>query len=380
MRGIGLLKKLKSIFFSKESKKRFSQLSDIHSSLFDQLRLSQEKNSRLLSILESMSEGVMVIDAGQKILMVNSVLASELNIRREELPGRRFWEVLRDLELNDMIKKALNERVSIRKEHTPVLSDLIFQIQVSPVFAKSEFLGVVTVFHDVTKLKQLEKQGIEFVANVSHELKTPLTSILGFVETLKSGAIDDAENRGKFLQIIEEHSQKLHYLIEDLLLLSKIEAGAESLRKETFDVEKMILRVLGLFDNAIQEKKIRASVNIQPRPFLVSADAKLLEQAFSNLIDNAVKYNRGQGEIEVRVFRDVSEARIVVRDTGIGIPEQDLPRIFQRFYRVDRSRARESGGTGLGLSIAKHIVERHGGQLRAESIALKGSTFTIILP
>jgi two-component system, OmpR family, phosphate regulon sensor histidine kinase PhoR len=226
----------------------------------------------------------------------------------------------------------------------------------------------------------LEKLGTEFVANVSHELKTPLTSIIGFVETLKGGAIDDEKNRGKFLQIIDEHAQKLGSLIEDLLVLSRLESGRDHLRKETFDLEPMISRLLALFQHTIDTKRIRVFLELPTKPFLVLADAKLIEQAFSNLIENAVKYNRLDGEIRIRAFPHPRETVIEFEDTGIGIPEQDLPRIFERFYRVDRSRSRESGGTGLGLSIVKHIVERHAGRVEISSVLQKGSTLTIFIP
>ncbi len=360
--------------------KKIDRLTNQQGVLSDQLRLSQEKNDRLLSILESMSEGVMVIDADQKILLANFVLETNLGFKRGELPGRYFWEALRDLELNEMIKRALIDRVFIRKEHKLLLLDSIFQIQISPVFGGSEFLGVVAVFHDVTKLKELEKMGVEFVANVSHELKTPLTSILGFVETLKNGAIDDRENGLKFLQIIEEQSQKLYRLIEDLLLLSRVEGQKEKPRTESFDFEKMIQRIVECFSPLLAERKIKTHLEISAKPFLIPADPMLMEQAFTNLIDNAIKYNRDSGEIWVRASRTNGAVQLEFSDTGIGIPELDLPRVFERFYRADKSRSRESGGTGLGLSIVKHIVEKHAGRVEVKSAHHKGSTFTLFLP
>lgn len=360
--------------------KNFRRLSDQQRVLSDDLRLSKEKNDRLLSILESMSEGVMVIDAGQKILLANFVLETNLGFKRGELSGRYFWEALRDLELNEMIKRALIDRVFIRKEHKLLLLDSIFQIQISPVFGGNEFLGVVAVFHDVTKLKELEKMGGEFVANVSHELKTPLTSIMGFVETLKGGAIEDRENGLKFLQIIEEQSQKLYRLIEDLLLLSRVEGQKEKPQKESFDFEKMTQRIFEFFSPSLLERKINIHLEISPKPFLIPADPMLMEQAFTNLIDNAIKYNREGGEIWVRASRTNGAVRLDFSDTGIGIPEADLPRVFERFYRADKSRSRESGGTGLGLSIVKHIVEKHAGRVEVKSVSQKGSTFTVFLP
>jgi len=239
---------------------------------------------------------------------------------------------------------------------------------------------VVAVFHDVTKMKELERTRSEFVANVSHELKTPLTSILGFVETLKEGAIEDREHRLKFLQIIEEHSKKLNSLIEDLLQISKLESAREELKKEAVDFEKMLAEILKIFEKPMETKKIKVCLEIYPKPFTILAESKLIEQAFSNLIDNAVKYNHPGGDIIIKAFYEDGFTVIQVTDTGVGIPEADRERIFERFYRVDRSRARDSGGTGLGLSIVKHTIERHGGRITVRSEDQKGVTFVISLP
>jgi two-component system phosphate regulon sensor histidine kinase PhoR len=215
---------------------------------------------------------------------------------------------------------------------------------------------------------------------VSHELKTPLTSILGFVETLKDGAIEDRLNRLKFLQIIEDHSKKLQCLIEDLLFLSKMESQKDPLRRQSLDLEKLLERSLEVFSGALKEKKIQLEKDFTPTPFRIEADPVLLERALSNLIDNAIKYNRPGGKISVRASKSAGQAAIRISDTGIGIAESDLPRIFERFYRAEKSRSRESGGTGLGLSITKHVAERHGGSVAAQSVLGEGSSFTLTIP
>jgi len=348
--------------------------------LTDKTRSTDQEQNRIFAILESMVEGVLVIDAEQKIIMANSALVAAFGFHKENVSGKYFWEVFRDPEINEMIKKSLLNQSHFKREHTALLTESIFEIQVSPVFGGLKFLGVVAVFHNVTKLKELERAQAEFVANVSHELKTPLTSIIGFVETLKGGAVENSKDRMEFLKIIEDHSNKLHLLIEDLLLLSRVESGKQELHAEPIDLEKMIQRIFYLFDRSLKAKNLKVSFESAPKPFLLQGDAKFLEQAFSNLIDNAIKYNETGGRISIRASYEPQTARIEIHDTGIGIPEVDLPRIFERFYRVDKSRSRESGGTGLGLSIVKHIIERHSGKIEAHHPEQKGSVFTITLP
>jgi two-component system phosphate regulon sensor histidine kinase PhoR len=344
------------------------------------LRHATEEKNRIFAILESMAEGVIVVDADQKVLLVNSCLEKLLGWRKGDLAGRYFWEVFRDPGINAMIERCFLEKRAQKKEHSILLSDFTFEIQVSPVFRSEDFLGIAAVFYDVTRLKELERMRSEFVANVSHELKTPLTSIIGFVETLKEGAVEDPENRLRFLDIIDEHSKKLSHLIEDLLFLSKMESGAAGIKKERLDAGRMLQTIIKLFGDRVAAKKIQVRFDMEPAPFLIPVDVKTMDQAFSNLIDNAIKYNRENGEITVRARYEDGRAVLRIKDTGVGIPPSDLDRVFERFYRVDKSRSRESGGTGLGLAIVKHIVECHGGEVRVESEPQKGSVFIIALP
>ncbi len=366
----------KILTFRRRSSDRSKETADLR----NRLVAADEEAKRVMAIVESMVEGVVVINNDQKILLINSVLSRAFDLKREDIQGRFFWEVFRDPTINEMIAKGLKDRYASTLEHSILLSNSIFQIQISPVFKASEFLGVTAVFHDVTKLKELERMRSDFVANVSHELKTPLTSIMGSIETLKEGAAEDPNNRSRFLNVIDEHSKNLHHLIEDLLLLSKMESGRENLKREPLNVEKILKKVIGVLDLALTDKKIKVRIDLSEEPFLILGDAKSMEQVFSNLIDNAVKYNGPGGKITVRGFYETATAKIEIEDTGIGIPDSDLPRIFERFYRVDKSRSRESGGTGLGLAIVKHIIERHSGQIQVKSHPQKGSTFTITLP
>lgn len=341
---------------------------------------SEREKSKVLAILESMTEGVLVTDTSGKVTLLNGVLAGVLGLDRKDALGRYTWEIFRDPEINTTFEAALADGTAVTKEHALLLSDRVYQIQFSPVYLADVFLGVTAVFYDLTKLKELERTRAEFVANVSHELKTPLTSIIGFVETLKEGAIEDPENRLKFLGIIDEHSQKLRALIEDLLSLSKLESSKDRLKTEPVDLEKVFNKIEGLLRRNLEQKGIRVEIELETRPFLVHAEPLLIEQALTNLFDNAIKYNKPGGTISVQVRRSPKGATIRVKDTGVGIPARDIPRIFERFYRVEKSRSRESGGTGLGLSIVKHIIERHSGTIEVSSSEDKGTTFTVTLP
>jgi two-component system phosphate regulon sensor histidine kinase PhoR len=368
-------------------RKRFQKLSgalrrleSANEALQETIRGGQGEKNRAAAILESLAEGVLVVDPRQRVLVANAAISRALGLSRADLEGRHFWEIFRDADLNQMIERTLASRSAAHEEHSMPLSEVVYQIRVSPVFGGEDFLGAAVVFYDVTKLKELEKSRTEFVANVSHELKTPLTSILGFVETLKEGAVDDAENRGRFLSIIETQSMKLHRLIEDLLRLSSVESGARELESKDVDVERLLKTTAEPFDRSIAAKKIVLERRVEPVGMTVRGDAKALEEAVTNLVDNAVKYNRPGGSLRVSARIEDEWGVIEVADTGIGIPESDLPRVFERFYRVDKSRSSETGGSGLGLSIVKHIVERHGGRVTAESSTKSGTVFRIFLP
>ncbi|MCG3175147.1 MAG: Alkaline phosphatase synthesis sensor protein PhoR [Candidatus Omnitrophica bacterium] len=355
------------------------RVAETASRLEERIRTAEEGRNRLAAILESMSEGVIVVDTDERIVIMNSTLAQALGAPRSGLEGRSYWEVVRDPEINEMLRVALERRQAARREHSPLLTHSVFQITVSPVSGPFGYLGIIAVFYDVTKIKEYERLRSEFVANVSHELKTPLTSILGFVETLKEGAVEDHENRGRFLQIIEDHARSLHEMIEDLLQLSRMESSADPVRKESSELRPLVDRLIESLAPALRTRRITIERRI-PEGARIRADVKTLERALLNLVDNAVKYNHDGGQIIIGYSETDGESVIEVGDTGIGIAEPDLARVFERFYRVDKSRSRESGGTGLGLSIVKHIVERHGGRIQARSLPGKGSTFTIFLP
>ncbi len=354
--------------------------SELSQSIKDKIRDAEEEKKRLLAILECMAEGVVAIDTEQKILLLNEALADKFALDSKALIGRFYWEILRDPQINSLLEKALQDRLPLRSEHTALLTETVFEVEVSPVFSGVHFLGIVAVFHDVTRIRELERVRREFVANVSHELKTPLTSIMGFVETLKEGAIEDEKNRKKFLQIIEEHALKLGQLIEDLLVLSKLESGKQETHHQIVEISELMGKVFELFHGPVRNKQLSVTTDFNPAIFEINGEAKALEQLFINLIDNAIKYNKENGTIHVHARHMADKSIIEIRDTGIGIPSGDLPRIFERFYRVDKSRARQTGGFGLGLSICKHIAESHAASIEVDSREGQGSVFRVSFP
>jgi two-component system phosphate regulon sensor histidine kinase PhoR len=236
------------------------------------------------------------------------------------------------------------------------------------------------VLHDITDLRKLERVRRDFVANVSHEFKTPLTAIQGFAETLLSGAMDDPQNRVRFLQIILEHSRRLARLTDDLLELSKMDADRLDLEVDRLSVLQLVQSCVETAQRVATEKHLRVSVNLPSSVPDIVADRRRLAEVLQNLLDNAMQYTPSGGEIVVSVSSDRQEVTFTVSDTGIGIPQVDQPRIFERFYRVDVARSREVGGTGLGLSIAKHLVEAHGGRIWVESEVGHGSQFYFTVP
>jgi two-component system sensor histidine kinase VicK len=229
-------------------------------------------------------------------------------------------------------------------------------------------------------LKQMDRVRTDFVANVSHELKTPLTLIKGYIETLQGRAINDTEKASKFILIIKEHASRLENIIEDLLSLSELELSKDCLNKTEFDMKKLIGEVTLGFGYAIDAKRQTLSVNHQGDDFRIKADRDKIEQVIVNLIDNAVKYTNETGQINISILGKQNEIILVIQDSGVGIPREDIDRVFERFYRVDKARSRELGGTGLGLGIAKHIVLAHNGQISIESEINKGTKVLVRLP
>jgi len=341
--------------------------------------LTEERNLSS-AILGSMVEGVAVVNASERLLFSNTGFSEILGLDVPPQSGRALVEVVRQTELIEAVREVLKGEPRVETEIvTGTLRQRFFAATVASVRA-ADTSGAVIVLHDITELRKLERVRRDFVANVSHEFKTPLTAIQGFAETLLAGAIDDPQNRLRFLEIILEHSRRLARLTDDLLKLSKMDADRLELEIRRLSVSQFVESCIETTQRPAAEKNLRISVNLQEPIPDIAADRRRLAEVLQNLLDNAMQYTPAGGQITVSASADGSEVTFTVSDTGIGIPRADQSRIFERFYRVDVARSREVGGTGLGLSISKHLVEVHGGRIWVESEVGQGSRFHFTVP
>lgn len=338
--------------------------------LFTTLAVEREE---LQKILSAMVEGVVVLDSQKGIILANESFKKMCDFSSQSITGKPYWQILRNIDIERFLEKAFRsgkiETSEIRYQDKVYLGN-------ATLLSRTKENEVLIVFHNITETKQLERVKADFVANVSHELRTPLTAIKGSVETLEEEA---GEEQWHFLGIIKKHTDRLINLVSDLLLLSKIEERGKKLEVEQVNLKEVIRDVLKIFENKSKEKNLKLELIIPDMLPLIKADSFLVEQLFINLIDNAVKYTK-EGEVKVEIAPRNQKIKIRVSDTGIGIPEEHINRIFERFYVVDKARSRQLGGTGLGLSIVKHIVLLHNGEISVDSKVGRGTTFTIILP
>lgn len=344
------------------------------------IRTLTEERNLSSAILGSMVEGVAVVNAAERLLFANQGFAEILELDTPPQPGRALVEVVRQTELLEGVRAVLKGAPRVEAEIvTGTLHQRFFAATVAAVRA-TENSGAVIVLHDITDLRKLERVRRDFVANVTHEFKTPLTSIQGFAETLLAGAMNDPKNRIHFLEIILEHSRRLARLTDDLLELSKMDAERLDLEVGRLNVSQFVQSCIETTQRPAAEKDLRISVNLQDALPDIAADRRRLAEVLQNLLDNAIQYTPPGGQIMVAASANGDEVTFTVTDTGIGIPKADQPRIFERFYRVDVARSREVGGTGLGLSIAKHLVEAHGGRIWVDSEVGRGSQFHFTVP
>lgn len=321
------------------------------------------------SIISSIQESLLVLDKKGGITLCNE--SFKKMFQDDFAAGRPCCEVLKASKVSDLIKRMSEQRRNLTEEVE--LNEKIFLCSASFIASKEE---VVLILYDITEIKRLEKIKKDFVVNVSHELRTPLTAIKGFVETLE----DELSQKHKhYLGIIKRHTDRLINIVNDLLLLSELEERKFELIKEKVNLKDLIENVIKIFDQRLKEKGLTITLDANKEPFPIKADSFKLEQMFINLIDNAIKYTE-KGDIKVSLIYNGEMANIEIQDTGIGIPEKDLARIFERFYVVDKSRSRRLGGTGLGLSIVKHIALLHNGKIDVESALGVGTRFIISLP
>ena len=341
--------------------------------------LTEERNLSS-AILGSMVEGVAVVNASERLLFANRGFAEILGLDVPPQSGSALLEAVRQTELIEAVREVLKGEPRVEAEIvTGTLRQHFFAVTVASVSA-AETSGAVIVLHDITELRKLERIRRDFVANVSHEFKTPLTAIQGFAETLLAGAIDDPQNRIRFLEIILEHSRRLARLTDDLLKLSKMDADKLELEIRRLSVSVFVESCIETAQRPAANKDLRISVKLPERLPDIAADRRRLAEVLQNLLDNAMQYTPAGGQIMVSASANGAEMTFTVSDTGIGIPQADQPRIFERFYRVDVARSREVGGTGLGLSIAKHLVEAHGGRIWVHSEVGQGSQFYFTVP
>jgi two-component system phosphate regulon sensor histidine kinase PhoR len=351
--------------------------------LHERINTITRQRNELEAVLSSMAEAVIAVDTEERIISMNQTAAQMFACNPSEVQGRSIQEVIRNTVLHKFVTDALSSEESFERDivlysdgelilngHGTTLSD-----------SDGNRVGALVVLNDVTRLKRLESIRREFVANVSHEIKTPITAIKGFVETLQDGAMESPEDAGRFLGIIEKHVDRLDTIIEDLLSLSRIERDVE--RDEIIlhegHIRDVLQAAIQLCEVKAAPKDIRMELSCD-EDLRAKIDAPLLEQAVVNLLDNAIKYSDVGSAIWVESTRTAAEIIINVRDKGRGIARDHLPRVFERFYRVDKARSRELGGTGLGLAIVKHIAQAHGGRVDVESSPGKGSTFSLYLP
>jgi two-component system phosphate regulon sensor histidine kinase PhoR len=344
--------------------------------------LSRERN-RSSAILRSMVEGVAVIDSQERLVFCNRAFSEIWNLESAAIEGRPMIEAVRNSDLLGLIRRALRGEEGLRSDITlGIVQHRSFSATATPVqslegaAAGDKPSGAVVVLHDVTELRRLERVRHDFVANVSHEFKTPLTAIQGFAETLLSGALEDPRNNRRFLEIIRDHATRLAVLTDDLLKLARIEAGKLEVQFGPVQLAEVIERCAETAQLKANRKQITLEIEVPPNLPAVHGDASLLRDVVQNLLDNAIQYTPEGGRVRVIATAGPREAVVTVDDTGMGIPLAEQERIFERFYRVDVARSREAGGTGLGLSIAKHIVEAHGGRLWVESEVGRGSKFS----
>ncbi len=372
-----------SVFDSSETELLARTMNDMAANLNERMQTIISQQQEIEAILSSMAEGLIAVNMEEIIISANSSAAGMFHKPVSELLNRSAQEAVRNPDFQRFIKIAF-------QDEAPYEADLSFYFDGKTIInsrstplknAAGDRIGILIILNDVTRIRRLENMRRDFAANVSHEIKTPLTAIKGFTETLKTGALNKPEEALRFVGIIENHANRLISIIDDLMKLSVIEQNSadEEIKLKQCLIRPILLSAIEACRLKADEKKIKIVCSCDEE-LSAKIDAALLEQAFVNLIDNAVKYSEPESSIEIEAAKNESEVTIAFRDHGIGIGQEHVPRLFERFYRIDPSRSRKLGGTGLGLSIVKHIVSAHGGNVSVKSKPGKGSEFFIHIP
>jgi len=358
-----------------ELARSFDRMADV---LQEELEAVERARDRLSAVLEGMAEGVMLLDVEGRIVLWNRALEDLLRLELEPR-GRTPAELVRSPELQEAVREILEgEEQRVLEVRTSTRPQRILEVHLGRILGREG--GAVAVFHDVTEQRRVEKVRRDFVANVSHELRTPLSAIRAAVETLLEGALMDPKFSHHFVEVIGRHTERLQRLLDDLLDLARIESGHTPPSMEPIRADALMDAAAGTVASLAQSRGVELIREPTEEPLVIRGDRRQLEQALVNLLDNAVKYTDPPGRVVLSIRRRDREVHLEVSDTGVGIPEEHIPRIFERFYRVDKARSRQLGGTGLGLAIVKHIVQAHGGRVEVESTPGKGSTFRVVLP
>lgn len=368
-------------------KDQIGQLADAFNKMNFNLRLNlwnlEQKNAQLESVITSMSSGLIAIDIDYKIVLYNDKFIDILDLEKKDLKTMLFYELTRNLEVIEVIEKSIEQQEYILEE-TKIYDgneEKIIRISANPIKSrenKNKILGTVIMLEDITQIRKLENMRKDFVSNVTHELKTPLTSIKGFVETLKNGAIkEDVATR--FLDIIDIEVDRLTNLIQDILSLSEIESIIGDVNTSQYNINEIITEVIEILKPEITDKGLDINLKIEHELESFNCNKDRIKQLLINIIDNSIKYT-DEGSITIGCKKEHKNLVISVEDTGIGIKKEHLDRVFERFYRVDKGRSRKMGGTGLGLSIVKHIVELYNGTIDINSVEKVGTTIKIKLP
>lgn len=342
------------------------------------------RESDTQTILGAMEDGVLVVDARSRITLMNATFQKLFDLR-DPTVGVPLVEAVRHATLDQLVAETLETGEAMRSELSVADSRTHGerQIEVSAVPIKKaddEMSGAVVLFHDITELKQLDRIRREFVANVSHELRTPLSILRGYIEVLLDEPETSREELTRILSIMERHSKRLRRLVDDLLSLAQLESSQATLDLSVVRVDELFNNLIRDWKEKLSAKNLKVVVDLTPEAFTLHADGTRLEEVLHNLVDNAVKFSRENGQIHLQAVRRGSEMVLSVADNGLGISKEHLPRIFERFYRADKARSRELGGTGLGLAIVKHIAQLHGGRVEAESELGRGTIIRVVIP
>ncbi|MCM3116663.1 ATP-binding protein [Neobacillus sp. MER 74] len=359
-----------------------SSINMLAENLQELTKAQEMQQDRLSALIENMGAGLVLIDSRGYINLINKGFIDIFHVNSSDYLNKVYYEVIEYEEICQLVAEVFRTEKKVSKQ---ILVPLFIERRYFVVYGvpilgtNNVWKGVLLVFHDITEIKKLEQMRKDFVANVSHELKTPVTSIKGFTETLMDGAMNNKETLEAFLSIILKESDRLQTLIQELLDLSKIEQQGFRLNIQELDLNELLKEVITILSGKAQAKNIRVSLLCKQDQVMIQGDLDRLKQVFINLIANAMNYTPPEGNVEIILLEHGEKVRVHVKDTGIGISKEEIPRIFERFYRVDRARSRNSGGTGLGLAIVKHLIEAHHGNISVRSELGEGSEFIIEL-